>query len=365
MVNLSGSIKVVCDKLLLNNTAMTNKDRRDFLRKAIIAAGGAVLLPSTLGQAMAKRASNTRSSYEPGYLQLHANGQLKARGDVLWEMMRSCNICPRECNVNRIRGRKGTCNANSDLEVSSMHPHFGEERELVGNRGSGTIFFTNCALLCVFCLNYDISQRGRGQTQSITGLANFMLSAQRMGCHNVNLVTPSHYVPHILLALDRAAARGLRIPVVYNSSGWEKVNILQLLDGVVDVYLPDFKFADSVVANRLMPGASSYPEVTQKALIEMNRQVGLARPDESGLINRGLMIRHLVMPNNAARSDQIMQWIAANLPRNTYVNIMSQYTPVFRASEFPEINRRITRQEYNNVVTAARRAGLTNLRLQG
>lgn len=345
---------------------MTNQDRRNFLRKAVIAAGGAVLVPSALGNAITNKSNEMKtSSYEPGYLKLHANGQLKARGDAMWEMMRSCNICPRECNVNRIRGRRGTCNANSDLEISSMHPHFGEERELVGTKGSGTIFFTNCALLCVFCINYDVSQKGRGQKHSITGLANMMLSAQRMGCHNINLVSPTHYAPHILLALDRAAARGLKIPVVYNTSGWEKKNILELLDGVVDIYLSDFKYADSEAANRYSPGASTYPEVTQQALIEMNRQVGVARPDESGLINRGLMIRHLVMPNNAAQSEQVMQWIAANLPRNTYVNIMSQYTPVFRASEFPEIDRRITRQEYNRVVNAARRAGLTNLRLQG
>ncbi len=344
---------------------MINKDRRNFLRKAIIAAGGAVLLPSALNTALAKSSNtSTTGSYEPGYLQLHANGQLKARGDALWEMMRSCNICPRDCKVNRIRGRRGTCKANSDLEISSMHPHFGEEPELVGTNGSGTIFFTNCNLLCVFCINYEISQLGKGQKQSITGLANFMLSAQRMGCHNVNLVSPTHYAPHILLALDRAAARGLRIPVVYNSCGWEKQSILQMLDGVVDVYLPDFKYADNEAANRYSPGASNYTEVTQMAILEMHRQVGVARPDKSGLINKGLMIRHLVMPNDVAKTEQVMQWIAKNLPKDTYINIMSQYTPVFKASEFPEINRRVTRQEYTNAVNAARRAGLNNLRLQ-
>ncbi len=352
--------------LLYNFTAMTNKDRRDFLRKALIAAGGAVLLPSALDKVMAINPnSNRRNTYEPGYIQLHASGQLKARGDAMWEMMRSCNICPRDCRANRIRGNRGTCKANSDLEISSMHPHFGEEKELVGTHGSGTIFFTNCALSCVFCINYDVSQKGKGQKQSLAGLTNMMLSAERMACHNINLVSPTHYAPHILLALDRAAARGLRLPVVYNSSGWEKKNILEMLDGVVDVYLADFKFGDSEAANKYSPGASNYPEVTQIALLEMQRQVGTARQDKNGLINRGLIVRHLVMPNDAAKSELVIQWIAKNLPKDTYVNIMSQYTPVFRASEFPEINRRITRQEYSNVVNAARRAGLTNLRLQG
>lgn len=334
--------------------------------RSAIALSGLSLVPSLLFRGFQNQstAMNLRD-YEPGYLRLHRSGELKARGDILWEKMGSCNLCPRLTQTNRLRGRRGDCKANSSLEISSAHPHFGEETELVGSKGSGTIFFTNCSLLCVFCINYQVSHLGHGSVYSVRELANMMLLLQRQGCHNLNLVTPTHYSPHILLALNDAAARGLRLPVVYNTCTWENLDILHLLDGVVDIYLADYKYADGVAANKYSPGAKNYPEVTQQALLEMHRQVGLAIADSrTGLINRGLMIRHLVMPNNVAQSDRVMQWIAANLPKNTYVNIMSQYTPVFRAGEFPEIARRITVAEYNHAVNAARRAGLTNLRLQ-
>jgi putative pyruvate formate lyase activating enzyme len=305
-------------------------------------------------------------NYIPGYVKLHQLGELKARAEVLWDMMRDCSICPRECGTNRIRGRRGDCNSNSNLEVSSFAPHFGEETELVGSHGSGTIFFTNCSLLCVFCINYDISQLGRGQRKTIQELANMMLTIERMGCHNLNLVTPTHYTPHILKALDIAAGRGFRLPVVWNTCGWEKLEVLQLLDGIVDVYLADFKYHDPMAADKYSPGALSYPQITMQALLEMNRQVGVPSADsKTGLIYRGLMIRHLVMPNNVSNSDKIMTWIGENLPKNTYVNIMSQYTPVFKANKYPEINRRITQREYNEAINAAKRAGLVNLRLQG
>ena len=303
-------------------------------------------------------------SYEPGYVRLHREGTLKIRADILWDMMRDCSLCPRDCGKNRIRGRRGDCNANSNLEISSFAPHFGEEPELVGNNGSGTIFFTNCALLCVFCINYDISQLGRGQRYSVRDLADMMLTLQRIGCHNINLVSPTHYTPHILKALDIAAGRGLRLPIVYNSFGWEKVEIIQLLDGIVDIYLADFKYDDPAAANKYSPGASTYPELTKMALLEMHRQVGVPRPDVHGRFNKGLMIRHLVMPNNAAKSEKVVQWIGDNLPQDTYVNIMSQYTPVFKANEYPEINRRITRDEFSAVLLAADKAGLTNFRRQ-
>ena len=281
------------------------------------------------------------------------------------EKMRHCNLCPRECDTDRLSGQRGDCNANADLEISSASPHFGEERELVGRHGSGTVFFTNCSLLCVFCINYEISQLRQGRRYNIRQLANMMLLLQRQGCHNINVVTPTHYIPHILLALDRAAAGGLNIPLVYNTSGWEKTDVLEFLEDVVDIYLADYKYADAEAADKYSPGAASYPVLTQKALLEMHRQVGVAEPDpETGLINRGLMIRHLVMPENIIRSDSVVRWIANNLPKETYVNIMSQYTPMFKSFDHPEIARRITRSEYNNVVTIARSAGLTNLRLQ-
>jgi putative pyruvate formate lyase activating enzyme len=345
-------------------------NRRNFLRTlggialsgaVLPAAGSAGVLFSNDGL-MEKLSVN--NDYEPLYVKLHKNGSLKARADILWDRMHGCDLCPRDCGKNRIRGRRGDCNANADLEISSFAPHFGEENELVGRNGSGTIFFTNCSLLCVFCINYDISQMGKGNRHSIDDLASMMMSLQRIGCHNINVVTPTHYLPHILKALDIAAGRGLRLPLVYNTCGWEKMDVLQMLDGIVDVYLADFKYDDPQAANKYSPGAKSYPEVTKTALLEMHRQVGVPAADSAGLINKGLMIRHLVMPNNVAHSEKVMEWIGANLPKNTYVNIMSQYTPVFRANEFPEIARRITRAEYDAVIAAARKAGLTNIRLQ-
>ncbi len=306
------------------------------------------------------------SSYEPPYLALHRSGELKKRADVLWKMMRSCDICPRECNTNRLRGNRGDCNASSDLEISSFHAHFGEEDGLVGSNGSGTIFFTNCSLLCVFCINYDVSHLGRGSVYSTQDLANMMMVLQRNGCHNINLVTPSHYVPHIMRGIDRAAAQGLKLPIVYNTCGWEKIDILQLLDGVVDIYLADFKYGESQAAGKYSSGAFSYPEITKKAFLEMHHQVGVAKPDpNTGLVNRGLMVRHLVMPENVCRTDLIMQWIADNLPKDTYINIMSQYTPMYKAFDYDKISRRITLSEYRRAINYARSAGLTNLQIQG
>lgn len=349
-----------------------DNNRRKFL-KALggLAIGGTVLPVSGATENFftddtAMNNDETTAGYSPRYLELHSKGELRARAEILWDMMRSCSICPRECGKDRLGGQRGDCSANANLEVSSYNPHFGEERELVGRNGSGTIFFTNCSLLCVFCINYDVSQMGRGRRQRISNLSDMMLSLQRRGCHNINLVTPTHYAPHILKALDIAAGKGLNLPIVYNTCGWEKLEVLQLLNGIVDVYLADFKYDDPEAADKYSPGAKTYPEVTKAALLEMHRQVGAAYPDvTTGLMNRGLMIRHLVMPNNVARSEKVMQWIGANLPKDTYVNIMSQYRPMFKAHDFPEINRGITRQEYNQVISAARRAGLTNLHLQG
>ncbi|HQG55626.1 MAG TPA: radical SAM protein [Bacteroidales bacterium] len=304
-------------------------------------------------------------NFEPGYLKLHRSGELKQRGEKLWAMMGKCELCPRMCGVNKLKGEKGFCNANAKLEISAYHPHFGEEPPLVGKGGSGTIFMTNCSLRCVFCINWEISQGGEGTIRSIAEFAEMMLSLQSIGCHNINIVTPTHYSPHILLALDRAAARGLKVPLVYNTCGWERTEILQVLDGVVDIYLPDFKYSNSEMAAKYSSGAYSYPEVTKKALLEMNRQVGVAKPEENGLMYRGLMIRHLVMPNNVSGTKEVIDWIAANLPKDTYLNLMSQYRPVYKASQYPEINRRITRQEYIEAVDYARKAGLTNLEIQG
>ncbi|MBD3180115.1 MAG: radical SAM protein [Candidatus Latescibacteria bacterium] len=302
---------------------------------------------------------------EPSYLGPHRRGDLAALGRKLHDMMSECRLCPRECLADRISGERGFCGADSELVISSAHPHFGEESGLVGSGGSGTIFFSNCSLRCAFCINWQISHRGDGSRRSIRELAGMMLRLQETGCHNINVVTPTHYLPHILLALDIAAGEGLNLPLAYNTCGWERTEILRELDGIVDIYLPDFKYFSGEMAAKYSAGAGEYPEITRAALLEMNRQVGTARPGEDGLIRRGLMIRHLVMPNNVGGSVKVMEWIAENLPGDTYVNIMSQYRPMYRAGEYPEISRRIYRSEYLEVIRAARGAGLTNLDIQG
>ena len=280
--------------------------------------------------------------------------------------MESCQLCPRKCGVNRLQGMSGICQSpGSTLVVSAFHPHFGEERPLVGIGGSGTIFITHCNLRCVFCQNWEISQLGMGAETTIVRLAEMMLQLQGIGCHNINFVTPTHYSAPIIKALVIAAENGLRVPIVYNTSGWERLEILEVLDGIVDIYLPDFKYWDSDMSAKYSSDAESYPEVTKSAILEMHRQVGVAITPEDGIMQRGLMIRHLVMPNDIAGSEKIMAWIAENLPKDTYVNIMAQYTPQFKAYDYQEISRRITREEYFRVVKRAQEVGLTNLDVQG
>jgi putative pyruvate formate lyase activating enzyme len=312
-----------------------------------------------------KRMAKIGPDFEPRYLKLHRSGELKKRGEQLWKVMEDCHLCPRECGVNRLAGEEGFCGGTSQLEIASFHPHFGEERPLVGEGGSGTIFFTNCGLRCVFCCNWEISQGGEGSPRSLEDFAEMMIALQKKGCHNINIVTPTHYSPHILLALDIAATKGLRLPLVYNTCGWERLEILKLLDGVVDIYLPDFKYWDGKMAAKYSSEAETYPEITKAALIEMHRQVGVAKPAKDGLMYRGLMIRHLVMPNRVGGTKQIIEWIAENLPRDTYVNIMSQYRPLYKAFDYPEISRRLKKEEYNEAVKWAKEAGLTNLDIQG
>jgi putative pyruvate formate lyase activating enzyme len=339
---------------------MTDFSRREFIdcgRCLGLAGLGAVMAP--VSTTVAGRA------WEPGYLKLHRTGELKKRGQKLWAMMKACRLCPRRCGVDRLAGEKGFCRApGQKLMISAVQPHFGEERCLVGRHGSGTVFFTHCGLRCVFCINWQISIAGRGVEVGLDTLAKAMLALQKLGCHNINVVTPTHYSAHIVCALDLAAARGLRRPVVYNTCGWESLEILGLLDGVVDIYLPDFKYADSAMAARYSSGAGTYPEMTQKALLEMHRQVGVARPDKDGLLRRGLINRHLVMPANVGGTRQVVQWIAKHLPKDTYVNLMSQYRPMHLAPKYPKIARRITRDEFEQAVAWARQAGLTNLDVQ-
>ncbi len=317
------------------------------------------------GRPKTKSVPQIDPSFEPAYLELHRTGELRRRWESLWNIMESCRLCPRQCGVNRLEGKKGFCQSTSELEIASHHPHFGEERPLVGKGGSGTVFFSNCGLRCVFCINWEISQGGYGRSRSIDDLAEMMLELQRMGCHNINVVTPTHYSPHIVRSVDVAAGKGLRLPIVYNTCGWERPEILKKLDGVIDIYLPDFKYSNGEMAARYSSGAHSYPEITQAALLEMHRQVGVAKPAEDGLVYRGLMIRHLVMPNDVGGTKGVIEWIAENLPKDTYVNIMSQYRPMYKASDYPKISRRITRKEYEDAIRWAREAGLTNLDIQG
>lgn len=312
-----------------------------------------------------KSAPQVAPDFEPVYLKLHRSGELKARGEELWSVMESCRLCPRLCGAMRLDGNKGFCGSTFQLEIAAHYPHFGEERSLVGSGGSGTVFLTNCGLRCVFCINWQVSQGGAGEPRSVEDMANMMLQLQEIGCPNINVVTPTHYSAHVVLALDVAAGKGLRLPLVYNTCGWERLEILRKLDGVVDIYLPDFKYSDGEMAAKYSSGADIYPELTKTALLEMHRQVGVAEPADDGLMYRGLMIRHLVMPNGVSGTKEVIDWIVENLPKNTYFNIMSQYEPMHKAFDYPEISRRLTRREYTEVVEYAREAGLTNLDTQG
>ena len=334
------------------------RTRRRFLQElgSIVAAGA--------GAGLAAAGSGASAAPGPSKIAMHRSGELRRRGEKLWSMMEECELCPRMCGAKRLDGEKGFCGASSQLVISSYHPHFGEERPLVGRGGSGTIFLTHCSLRCVFCINWDISHRGDGVDREIDEMAAMMLELERMGCVNINVVTPTHYSPHIVLALDRALGQGLSLPLVWNTCGWERLEVLRTLDGIVDIYLPDFKYADAAMAARYSAGARDYPKVTRQALLEMQRQVGTAHPDPDGLMRRGLMIRHLVMPNDVSGTEKVIAWIAENLPKDTYLNLMSQYTPAYMASRYPDIARRLTRKEFETAVRAAEAAGLTNLDVQ-
>ncbi len=300
-------------------------------------------------------------AWEPGYVKLARSGELAARAEQLWGMLASCRLCPRRCGVNRLDGYMGVCRSSARLKVHGAAPHFGEEPPLVGRRGSGTIFFSNCNLSCCFCQNWEIAHRGDGTLVSIDALAELMLGLQQLGCHNLNVVSPTHVVPHIVRALLEAAPRGLRVPLVYNTSGYDNLEVIALLDGIVDIYLPDFKYQDGEVAAAYSAGARDYPEVAAAAIREMHRQVGVLTLDDEGVARRGLLIRHLVLPNNLAGTDRFVRWVAAELGEGTAVNIMSQYRPEHRAQGIPQLARRLTLAEWCQALVWAREAGLANL----
>jgi putative pyruvate formate lyase activating enzyme len=262
--------------------------------------------------------------------------------------------------VDRTRGEKGFCGAGDRPFVASWGPHFGEEAPLVGRRGSGTIFFSGCNLGCVFCQNWSISHGGEGAEISLEKLAGIMLELQGAGCHNINLVTPSHQMPMILEALLIAIRQGLNLPLVYNCGGYEPVDVIRILDGVVDIYMPDLKYADSESAEKCS-GAADYPRVARAAIREMHRQVGDLAMDEEGTALRGLLVRHLVLPGGLAGTGEVVRFIAGEISRNTYLNIMDQYHPCYHAFEHPPLDRRLSGEEFQEAVRMAREAGLTRL----
>ena len=290
------------------------------------------------------------------YLHLAETGELAERAAQAQQCLAECRLCPHECRVNRLNGELGGCRTGTEPVVSSFGPHFGEEAPLVGRCGSGTIFLTNCNLRCVFCQNADISHLGEGAVVTREQLAQMMVSLQERGCHNINFVTPTHQVPQILSALLLAIEQGFSIPLVYNCGGYESVETLQLLGGVFDIYMPDCKYSDDAVAERLS-GARGYWQHNQAALREMHQQVGDLVNDADGIAVKGLLVRHLVLPNGLAGTERVMQFLAG-LSTNTYVNVMAQYRPCFNAHQHPELARRPSDQEYEEAVRLAREAGL-------
>ncbi len=298
--------------------------------------------------------------FRPAYLDLYERGGFSERIEQAYAILSDCSLCPRDCRVNRLAGETGVCKTGRWPLVSSYGPHFGEEDPLVGKGGSGTIFITNCNLLCIFCQNHDISHQARGEELAVEGLAEIMIRLQNQGCHNINFVTPTHVTPMILEALPLAVERGLNLPLVYNSSGYDKASSLRLLDGVFDIYMPDFKFWDAEPAERYMD-APDYPQRAREALREMSRQVGVLTLDEQSVAQRGLLVRHLVMPEGKAGTRGIMHFIHDELSADTYVNIMPQYRPCHEAHRFPEIDRPLTDREYEEALRIAREEGITRL----
>lgn len=287
-------------------------------------------------------------------------GKLAERAERLTARLSQCDICPRLCRVNRQAGELGVCRGGANAAVSSFGPHFGEEVPLVGIHGSGTVFFSGCNLRCVFCQNYEISHLGEGSEASAERLAGIFLSIQRMGCHNLNLVTPTHVTPQILTALSLAVPRGLSIPVVYNCGGYDSVEVLRELEGVVDVYMPDVKFLDAEASERYCD-ARDYPEVVRAAVREMDRQVGPLILDRRGNARRGLLVRHLVMPGDASTTRQVIDFLADEIGKETYLNLMNQYRPCGRALEYPEIGRRTSHAEWEEARDYAREKGMSRL----
>lgn len=293
----------------------------------------------------------------PLYLEKLTLPELKQRAEALHQLLSECRICPNECLAKRTEGETGDCHSTDEMIISSVGPHFGEEPPLIGTNGSGTIFFTNCNLSCEFCQNYDISHLGVGEKVSTPDLASAMIQLQQRGCHNINLVTPTHFTPQIVDSLILAIEKGLELPIVYNCGGYESVETLKLLENVVDIYMPDIKY--SIDENALKySGIQNYWETVNFAVREMHTQVGYLKISKRGIAQRGLLVRHLVLPNDVAGSKTVIDFIADEISTDTYLNIMDQYRPAYHANKYPELNRHITSSEYKEVVDYACSKGL-------
>ncbi len=342
-------------------------NRRGFIKNTTLAGGAGLLGLSGLtlmlnGCAPKEEEQDVGLENFPAYARLEEKGELTKRIEQAYAVMEACSLCPRQCGVNRRKGEIGFCQSPEKAMVFSYNPHYGEERPLVGSNGSGTIFFSNCNLRCVFCQNYPIAHEGKGHEISDEKLAEIMLNLQDRGCHNINLVTPTHVMPNILNATRLALQKGLTLPLCYNTSGYESVEKISLLDGIIDIYLPDLKFMEGEEAERYNEAeAFDYPEMAQEAIIEMHRQTGDLSTDKHGVALRGLMVRHLVMPNRVAGTREFVKWVAGNLSPDTYVNIMAQYRVEHKAFEYEHINRAITPEEFIEAIEWAKEEGLTNL----
>jgi putative pyruvate formate lyase activating enzyme len=299
----------------------------------------------------------------PSYLTLYEDGRLTERIDKAFSLLESCSLCPRRCGVNRLKDKRGFCKTGSLARVYSYMPHFGEEPPISGQRGSGTIFFSGCNMACVYCQNYKFSQLNEGRQVQPSELAQFMLELQESGCHNINLVTPTHVMPQILQALSLAIPRGLKLPLVYNTSGYELPEVIRLLQGIVDIFLTDMRYAEDEMSLRYS-NTPDYPEYNQAAVKYMHRQAGIAQIDKQGLINKGLIIRHLVLPDNIAGTARIMRFIARQISPQAYISLMSQYLPCHKAGRYPELSRRISEQEYARAQEIMLSCGLSNGWLQ-
>ncbi len=288
----------------------------------------------------------------PSYLNLYKSGELEKRVNKALSMLENCKVCPHNCNVNRLKNEKGFCRTGRFALISSFFPHHGEEFPIRGYNGSGTIFMVNCNLKCVYCQNYDISQLGKGEEVMPDELAKAMLTLQAQGCHNINFVTPSHVVPQILEALLIAVENGLNIPIVYNTSSYDSIETLKLLDGIVDIYLPDFKYSNNKTAEKYSK-IKNYFDVAKNAISQMHRRVGDLITDENGIAIKGVLVRHLVLPDNLAGTDKIVEFLKSLSPKFA-INVMAQYHPCYKAYEYPELSRRITEKEYREALNLAR-----------